>query len=81
MLASLQASGCSPSSSLGLGTGSRLMGKIPVLRSLACKMLLPQFHIGASYSSCLLLKFNFIVLPNDLAAKATEEGEERRLMQ
>ena len=55
--------------------------KIPVLPSVACKMLHPRFHTGDSYSSCPLLKFNFIALPNNLAAKATDESEERRLMQ
>lgn len=55
--------------------------KIPVLPSVACKILLPQFHPGDSYSSCPLLKFNFIASPNNLAAKATDESEERRLMQ
>lgn len=44
-------------------------------------MLLAQSHTGGSYSSCPLLKFNFIALPNNRAAKAADESEERRLMQ
>lgn len=55
--------------------------KIPALPSAACKMLLAQSHTGDSYSSCPLLKFNFIALPNNPAAKAADESEERRLMQ
>lgn len=55
--------------------------KIPALPSAVRKMLLPQFRTGDSYSSCPLLKFNFIALPNNLAAKAADESEERRLMQ
>lgn len=55
--------------------------KTSVLPSVACKTLLPQFRTGGSYPSCPLSKLHFAALPNNPAAKATDESEERRLMQ